>query len=57
MHVHVTKDGITAKFDVVPEIRLTYNAGFKKSELKIIEAIIEENRTVIITRWYDFFNK
>ena len=33
------------------------NHGFKSSELKMIESIIEENVEVIAERWKNYFNK
>jgi hypothetical protein len=57
IHIHVSKSGATATFDVLPDIVLVQNDGFKKSELKIIEGIIEENKEIIIERWNEFFKK
>ncbi|TZF86546.1 DUF4160 domain-containing protein (plasmid) [Pedobacter sp. BS3] len=37
-------------------IKLVRNYGFKKSEIRIIETIIEENKEVIVERWVEFFN-
>lgn len=42
MHVHVIKGGAKAKFNLFP-VELVDNQGFKPTELKMIEAIIEEN--------------
>ncbi len=55
VHIHISKGGSEAKYNLIPKIRLVKNLGFKKSELKIIEAVIEENQEVIIERWTDFF--
>lgn len=57
IHVHVTKGSASAKFDVLPAVKLIRKSGFKKPELKIIEEIIEENVEIIIARWVAFFNK
>lgn len=56
IHVHVTKDGHEAKYNVQP-LELIYNHGFKSSEVKMIESIIEENEDVITERWKSFFNQ
>jgi len=56
VHIHISKGDAHSKFNVFPEIELIRNDGFKKSELKIIEGIIEDNKEVIIERWTDFFN-
>ncbi|MDR0792535.1 MAG: DUF4160 domain-containing protein [Chitinophagaceae bacterium] len=49
------KGKANAKFNVLPNILLVKNNGFKSSELKMIESIIEENKDIIIDRWKDFF--
>lgn len=55
IHVHIEKDGHEAKYNVVPEVEQVYNHGFKKSEIKMIESVIEENVEVIIDRWKTYF--
>lgn len=57
IHVHVVKDGKEAKYNVTPEVTQVYNHGFKKSEISMIEAVIEENTEVIIDRWKSYFNQ
>ncbi len=56
MHVHVMKDGNRAKFTICP-VMLVENQGFKPTELKLIESVIEENQEVIAEHWNRFFNK
>ncbi len=56
IHVHVSKGDSEAKFNV-ETLTLVDNFGFKPSELKLIESIIEENTEIIINRWNEFFNK
>ena len=56
IHVHVIKDSCEAKYGVNP-IELIYNHGFKKSEIALIESIIEDNKDIIIERWYAYFKK
>ncbi|MCO5247841.1 MAG: DUF4160 domain-containing protein [Chitinophagales bacterium] len=56
IHIHISKGGAEAKYDILPKLRLIRNEGFKKGELKMIEAIIEENEEIIIERWELFFN-
>jgi hypothetical protein len=59
IHVHVVKGkgelDESAIFQVLPEIRLKANHGLKSSELKMAEALIEENQDVIIEHWKLFF--
>lgn len=56
LHVHVIKGDAKAKFTLEP-LALAYNHGFKSSELKMIESIIEENTEVTAEHWNKFFNK
>jgi hypothetical protein len=55
IHVHVVKEGAKAKFNLFP-IELVENLGFKPAELKMIEAIVEENAETIAQHWNMFFN-
>ena len=57
IHVHVVKGGAEARFPVQPEVALLDNKGLKPAELKLAEAIIEENREIITARWNEFFKK
>jgi len=56
IHIHISKGGSEAKFNVVPDVLLISNQGFKNAELKIIKTIIEENKEVIIEHWITYFN-
>lgn len=56
LHVHVTKGDATAKYNLFP-VSLVKNSGFKNSELKLIESIIEENQELMAEHWNNFFNK
>jgi len=55
VHVHVSRGGSEAVYRVENTIELKSNYGFKKSELKLIESIIEENQRTILTAWENFF--
>lgn len=57
MHIHVVKGNTQAKFNVCPEVVLVSNHGLKPSELKLVEAIIEENQEIIIEGWKNYFKK
>lgn len=61
IHVHVVKGKgaikENAKFSILPEIKLTENNGLQPSELKLAEAIIEENAEIIVEKWNEYFNK
>lgn len=56
IHVHVVKGKQRAKFSIFP-VQLVENNGLKKSELKMVEAIIEENEEIIAEHWNKFFNQ
>ncbi len=55
IHIHVLKDGHKAKFSLFP-VELEENIGFKLSEIKLMESIIEENKEVIAEHWNNYFN-
>lgn len=56
VHVHIKGGGREAKYNVQP-VEMVYNHGFKKHELSLIEAVIEENVEVITERWQEFFKQ
>lgn len=56
IHVHVAKGDSEAKYEV-ETLNLIENFGFKRSELRLIESIIDENKEIIIERWNDYFKK
>lgn len=49
------KGDSVAKYNILP-ISLVYNHGFKTSELKMIESILEDNEEIIAKHWNTFFN-
>lgn len=55
IHVHVVKGGAHAKFTLFP-VEPVSNEGLKPSELRMVRAIIEENRDRIAEHWNMFFN-
>ncbi len=57
VHIHVTKDGHEAKFNLVPEPDLVFNHGFKRHELTLVQGIIEENMEILIDRWEEYFKR
>ena len=61
IHVHVVrgKGEIKEKavYQVIPEIKLLKNDGLSKHELRLAEAIIEENSAIIQENWNNFFSK
>lgn len=55
IHVHVEKQGASAKFEIEEEIKLIYNKGLKKQELRLAESILEENKENFIRAWKEMF--
>ena len=55
IHVHVVKGNASAKFTLFP-VTLLRNKGFKTSEIKLAESVIEENQEIIAEHWNNFFN-
>ncbi|MDE6342597.1 MAG: DUF4160 domain-containing protein [Muribaculaceae bacterium] len=56
IHIHIIKGEAEAKYNI-EEVTLVENYGFKSNELRMIEAIIEENKEIIIERWNEYFKK
>ena len=54
-HIHVQLDSKLCKFWITPKVRLAKNVGFKLHELRRIEAIILENKEILLGRWNEFF--
>lgn len=55
IHVHIKNADGTAKFSVEP-IQLLENNGIKKKDILLAESIIEENQSLIIEHWNNYFN-
>lgn len=53
-HMHVERDDNVAKFWIDP-VRLAASGGFRRSELREIERIINENQAAILEAWDGFF--
>jgi hypothetical protein len=57
IHIHVQNANGRAKFHVLPKVKLISNKGLKSSDIKPAEAIIEENKAIIIKSWEVFHGK
>lgn len=56
IHVHVENADGEAKFEILPEgIRLKENYGIKSKDIKLAEAILEENKELAINEWNKYF--
>jgi hypothetical protein len=52
-HVHVDRDQ-SAKFWLDP-VALARNLGFGPAELRRLQRLVAENRTLLLERWYERF--
>ena len=55
-HVHVDKDGYSAKF-WLRKISLAGSAGFAKNELKELERIVNKHQQHLLDKWYEYFGE
>jgi ribosome recycling factor len=55
IHVHVQNTEGRAKFYILPTVQIAYNKGLKTSAHKLAEAVIEENKDLIIRKWEEFY--
>ena len=51
MHIHVVSPDGEAKFWLEPQIELAVNYQFSRTQLKLIESLIEEHQNEIISAW------
>lgn len=56
IHVHISKAGCKAKLELLPEIKLVRNQGFKVKEVKEIIQLTIENSEHLIQKWHETFN-
>lgn len=56
-HIHVVKDGIDAKFWLLPEVVVEYNDGFNARTLRELTEIVAHRRDFILRKWDDFFGE
>ena len=57
VHIHVQNADGRAKFQVMPKVKLLINKGLKSSDIKLAQAVIEENQDNIIHAWEVFHGK
>ena len=53
-HVHVDRDDQSAKF-WLDSVALARNLGFGPAELRRLQRLVAENRTLLLERWYERF--
>ena len=54
-HIHLKRDRQIAKFWLDP-ISVEKNRGFQEYELNQIARLVEENQTVLLDAWRDYFD-
>ena len=47
VYIHVQNGDKRAKFQILPRINVLSNKGLKSSDIKLAEAVIEENETTL----------
>ena len=53
-HVHVDREGFSAKFWLVP-VTLAKNIGFGRRELQRVQRILEKNQRRLLEEWDEYF--
>ena len=52
--MHVVRESMTAKFWLTP-VRLHGSTGFTRSELRKLQALVEDNRQSLLESWNEYF--
>ena len=54
--MHIKNADGTAKFSVSP-VKMLENNGIKKKDILLAESIIEENASLIVAHWNEYFTE
>ena len=54
-HVHVSRESRVAKFWLDP-VRIQGSGGLRRTEIRRVQRIIEENYNLFVEAWDDYFN-
>jgi hypothetical protein len=54
-HIHVDRDDLSAKFWLEP-VGLAHNHGFRPTELRQIQRLVEEYQAELLEAWNGFFD-
>ena len=54
-HVHVMRDNRVAKFWLDP-VRIERSGGLRRSEIRHVQRIIDENQKALLEAWDFYFN-
>ena len=55
-HIHIDRDCYSAKFWLEP-VALAKNIGFSPHELRNLEKLVAENKTLILEALYEYFGR
>ncbi len=55
-HIHIDRDRYSAKFWLEP-VGLAKNIGFSPQELRKLEKLVKENKSLILEAWYEYFGR
>ncbi len=53
-HVHVDRETMSAKLWLSP-VRVAYNLGFSRHELRRIERLVRDNEARCLRKWHEHF--
>ena len=53
-HVHVDRENMSAKLWLRP-VRVAYNLGFSRHELRRIERLVRDNEARCLRKWHEYF--
>lgn len=55
VHIHVRNAEAEAKFWLIPEVLLARNDGFNARDLKELVDVVEQNSTLFVEAWNEYF--
>lgn len=53
-HIHIDRDNLSVKFWLEP-VSLARNRGFASRELRTLEVLVEQKRTLFLEAWNEHF--
>ena len=56
-HIHVSREGMQAKFWLTPIVRLASAVGFSPVELRRMQGITEKHQRDFVEAWDEFFGQ
>ena len=54
-HVHVRRNGHSAKYWLQPAVRLENSSGFPARHLNEVERLVQEHRDELLEAWHGYF--